>query len=51
MASPTSFTSVIQLWSDGVMVNLTNDFRDGQRKYLGTAVLSTKTEACADDAG
>ncbi len=44
------FTSVIQLWSDGVMVNLTNDFRDGQRKYANGSTYH-KTEACADDAG
>jgi hypothetical protein len=44
------FSSVISLWEDGVMVPLTNDIRDGERRYNDGAYYH-KTEACVDNSG
>ena len=42
------FFSTIQLWSEGVFVNLSNDLLDGRRTY-SDGTYRHKTEACADD--
>ena len=43
------FDSIIQLWSEGVFVNLTNIIKDGERHY-DNGERYHKTAACADDA-
>ncbi len=42
------FFSTIQLWSEGVFVNLSKDLLDGRRTY-SDGTYHHKTEACADD--
>jgi hypothetical protein len=44
------FSSVISLWEDGVIVPLTGDIRDGERRYEDGAYFH-KTEACVDNSG
>jgi tricorn protease-like protein len=44
------FSSVISIWEAGVMVPLTGDIRDGERRYEDGAYFH-KTEACTDNSG